>query len=159
MDEHGVVCIVIGGMAAVAHGSPTTTRDLDLVPRSDIENMARLSDALRALEARIRTSGVPDGLPFNHDAASLLRGQIWNLVTRFGDLDVIFHPAGFDGFEALSPNATSIDLDGVPVLVAGLDDVIRSKELADRPKDHATLPYLRALRATIAGSRAEPDRP
>ena len=116
----------------------------------------RLSNALRDLDARIRTGDTPYGLHFNHDGASLGRGEIWNLITRFGDLDIISHPAGFD---TLVPHAAPVDLEGLPVLVAGLDDVIRSKELANRPKDHATLPYLRRLREVIAESQADSDRP
>ena len=159
LDKHGVVCVVVGGVAAVLHGSPMTTQDLDLVPQAEAANLARLSNALRELGARIRTRDAPDGLPFNHDGASLGRGEIWNLITRFGDLDVLFHPAGFDGFVQLAPHAEAMDMEGVPVLVAGLDDVIRSKELAGRAKDLATHPYLRRLRETIAESEPRGDRP
>jgi hypothetical protein len=153
LDKHGVLSVVVGGVAAVIHGSPTTTLDIDLVPKPDRANLDRLSDALRELGARIRAEGAPDGLPFNHDGASLASAEIWNLVTRFGEVDLLFHPAGFDGFADLASNAETVDFDGIPVLVAALDDVIRSKEAAGRAKDIATLPYLRRLRATILQAR------
>lgn len=49
-------------------------------------------------------------------------------------------------FADLALGAAEADYDGVVVLVASLDDLIRAKELADRPKDHEALPELRLLR-------------
>jgi hypothetical protein len=52
----------------------------------------------------------------------------------------------------LKSAATEFDIDGSTILVASLDDIIRSKEAADRAKDHATLPLLHALRDEIERS-------
>lgn len=49
-------------------------------------------------------------------------------------------------YEQLVENATEVEVDGLPVLVASLDDIIRSKEIVDRPKDREALEELRALR-------------
>ena len=72
------------------------------------------------------------------------------LTTDFGDFDLAFRPAGFGGYDDLIEHALEYDLDGVVVVVAGLDDVIRSKEAANRGKDRAALPQLYALRDEIA---------
>jgi hypothetical protein len=75
--------VVIGAVAALAHGAPiSATFDVDVTPARDPENLARLSDALRDLDARIRTAGVDGGLPFSHDALSLAKMQMLNLSTR-----------------------------------------------------------------------------
>ena len=49
--------------------------------------------------------------------------------------------------EDLLVRASSVDFGGVPVRVAALEDIIASKEWADRPKDRAALEELRRLAA------------
>lgn len=153
LDRHEVSYVMIGGLAAVAHGSPFPTEDLDITPASDISNLTRLSAALSDLAARIRVDGMPDGLPFAHDAASLAAVQVWNLTTRLGDLDISFVPSGTKGFGDLNGSAEPIELDGVVVWVASLADVIRSKQAANRPKDQRVLPTLRELLARRSQDR------
>jgi hypothetical protein len=145
LEQHGVKCVLIGGFAAVIHGSPYVTTDVDLVPAADHENLQRLSDALRDLHARVWTSREPDGLPFDHSASSLADVRIWNLVTDYGRLDLTFEPSGTSGYEDLARDATHLVILGVGVDVASLADIIRSKEAAGREKDRLVLPVLRRL--------------
>lgn len=149
LDEHGVRFVLIGGLAAVLHGSALPTYDMDITPERSAANLARLSDALRALDARVRVDGVDGGLAFRHDAQSLAGATTLNLVTRAGDLDIAMAPAGLPEFADWSADAVDLVVLGVPVTVASLDAVIRSKEAADRPKDRAALPLLRELRARL----------
>lgn len=67
-------------------------------------------------------------------------------MTRSGRLDILFEPAGLGSFEQIRPRAVQVVVRGVEVHVASLDDIIRSKEMANRPKDRAALPVLYALR-------------
>lgn len=145
LDRHGVDYVLIGGIAAVTHGSPFPTEDLDIAPASERDNLARLSAALTELDARVRTEGVPEGLPFAHDAESLASGQTWNLTTTYGDLDISLMPSGTSGYPDLARSAVSLELFGIVVRVASLADVIRSKQAANRPKDQRVLPTLRQL--------------
>ncbi|HEY5878038.1 MAG TPA: hypothetical protein VIU11_03955 [Nakamurella sp.] len=147
LDRHHVVYVMIGGLAAVTHGSPFPTADLDITPESESTNLVRLSAALTDLDARIRAEGVPDGLPFAHDAESLAAVQVWNLTTRNGDLDISFVPSGTGGFGDLNDSAEPVEFGGVVVRVASLADVIRSKQAANRPKDQRVLPTLREILA------------
>jgi hypothetical protein len=146
--------VLIGGLAAVLHGSSALTNDADICPERSLENLERLSAALRDMRARIRTDAEPDGLAFACDAAFLARMKMVNLTTRFGDFDISFEPAGSDGYEELVRQAVDFEAGGVTVKVASLADVIRSKETADRPKDRATLPILYALQDEIAKREA-----
>jgi len=144
--RHQVQFVVIGGIAAIAHGYPLPTEDVDVTPARDRGNLERLAGALRELEARLRTTSDPAGVPFPVDADMLRRGESWTLRTRLGDLDIVFLPAGTQGFDDLNRDAVRVDLgttQPVPVLVASLADVIRSKEAANREKDRAQLPALR----------------
>jgi hypothetical protein len=145
LEERGVEYVVIGGLAATLRGSPHVTTDVDITPSRSLKNLARLSAALDELGARIRVEGVPDGVPFGHDAESLSRIGILNMTTDHGDLDITLVPAGTAGFEDLARDATAMELRGLKIRVASLIDVIRSKEAAGRPKDALTLPTLRRL--------------
>lgn len=145
LREHGVRFVVIGGFAAVVHGSPHVTFDIDVVPERADENLERLSDALSAMHARVWTSSEPDGVPFSHDAHSLADVNVWNLVTDHGRLDLTFVPSGTRGFEDLERDAVRLTILGVEVDVASLADVIRSKEAAGREKDRLVLPVLRRI--------------
>lgn len=145
LERHRVRYVLIGGFAATIHGSPYVTTDVDITPAETPENLARLSAALEDLEARIRVAGEAEGFAFSHDAESLAKGQIWNLTTRFGDLDISFVPSGTDGYEDLRRDATDLEILGVHVPLASLADIVRSKQAADRPKDRLTLPVLRRI--------------
>jgi hypothetical protein len=68
-----------------------------------------------------------------------------NLVTRYGDLDLSFRPAGTEGYNELASRSLTVEIRGCQVAVANLEDVIRSKEAANRPKDQRALPVLRQL--------------
>ena len=144
LTRHAVAHVVIGGWGAVGHGSPLPTRDIDIVPASTRDNLTRLSDALRELEAMVR-NGDEEPLPFTHDATSLAGSTFWNLTTRFGDLDISFRPSGTQGYDDLRRDAVEVTLRGIPVLLASLQDIVRSKEAAGRDKDRRALPILREL--------------
>lgn len=146
--RHGVRFIVIGGFAALVHGSPFPTEDLDITPERGADNLGHLSAALRDLGARIRTEGVEGGLAFSHDAESLAAAGVWNLMTPYGDLDISFVPTGTTGFDDLAQDAKPASIRGVAIPVASLADVIRSKQAANRPKDQRVLPVLREILAS-----------
>ena len=142
LNGHEVEWVLIGGFAAVIHGSPYVTTDIDVVPEAGAENLRRLSSALRVMHARVWTQDVPRGLPFDHSAESLAAARIWNLVTDFGRLDVTFEPLGTGGYEDLIKGSVRLEILDSEVVVASLADVIRSKEAAGREKDRLTLPVL-----------------
>jgi hypothetical protein len=145
LHRYEVRYVLIGGLAAALRGSATPTFDVDITPAAGPDNLARLSAALTELGARIRVDGIPEGLPFSHDAASLTQMTTLNLVTRLGELDIAFDTAGVTDYSQWENDATLVTVLGVPVQVASLDDIIRSKEAAGRDKDRLQLPILRAL--------------
>jgi hypothetical protein len=150
LNRHEVRFVVIGAFAAIAQGAPIApTRDIDLTPDVAPDNLDRLSAALKELDARTRVGSSLTGLPFSHDGASLSRAAMWNLVCRYGEFDISFHPSGFDGgYAELAAHAHRVNVEGVELTVADLSDVIRSKESAGRPKDLRVLPELYRFRAS-----------
>jgi hypothetical protein len=147
LARHEVAFVLIGGLAAATHGSPFLTQDVDITPDVRVVNMERLSMALTELDARIRAEGVDGGLPFDHDGESLAAVGVWNLTTRFGDLDISLIPTGTEGYPDLARGAKTLSASGVNVSVASLEDIVRSKQAANRPKDQRVLPTLREILA------------
>jgi hypothetical protein len=149
--DRGVDFVVIGGLAALAHGSPFPTRDVDITPDTHPANLARLSDALTDLGAMVRFDD--EALPFSHDGESLAAAGVWNLRTDHGDLDISMVPNGTQGYADLVRDATRTAILEVVVPVASLADIIRSKQAANRPKDQRVLPALREILASRFGER------
>ncbi len=140
LRRHDVDFVVVGVIAAIAQGYPMTTRDLDVTPSREHENVERLAEALQELKAKLRTPSEP--VDFAIEATYLESVDSWTLLTTLGELDILFRPAGTQGYDDLRRDALEANL-GVPVLVASLRDVIRMKEATGREKDIAQLPALR----------------
>ena len=77
--RHDVAFIVVGGAAAIAHGSARLTHDLDIVYQRNPANLDRLVAALVEYKPYLR--GAPPGLPFHWDKATLLRGLNFTLIS------------------------------------------------------------------------------
>lgn len=153
LADEGVEFVVLGGFAAIIHGSPLPTEDIDLIPSRTAENLECLARALDRLEAKIRTGD--EAIPTRIDAAFLRNmPHMLNLETRFGDVDLVFTPAGdLTSYEQWRTRSRRAQLrEGLVVAVADLDDVIASKTAANRPKDQRSLPYLESLREQIGDS-------
>jgi len=146
LSRHKVNFVLIGALAARLHGFPRLTADADITPASDKPNLERLVAALKELDARVYTESVPEGLVFDLSATAIARARMWNLVTKAGRLDIAFEPAGVEGYDDLKRDAERFEAFGVRFLVASLDDIIRSKEAAGRPKDMDDVTILRAMK-------------
>jgi hypothetical protein len=155
LARYDVRYVLIGGLAAVLHGSPLPTVDADICPARDSGNLSHLASALKELDARIRTPDTPSGVPFPYDAEFLRRVELLNMTTRFGDLDISFAPSGTAGYDELIRNAGVMTIRDLSVSVASLEDVIRSKTAANRPKDRRMLPILSELLAEIQKRREQ----
>lgn len=147
LGEHQVRYVLIGGLAAVTHGAPIVTQDIDLCYARDSSNLERLSRALEDAHAYLR--GADPGLSFRLDALTLAKGDAFTFTTDLGSIDIMAIPAGTDGYEDLARTADSFSLFGHRVLVAAVDDLIRMKRAAGRPKDRMMLEDLGALRDEI----------
>lgn len=136
--------VVIGAFAGRLLGSPTVTRDLDICHATDVANLEVLATVLRRLNARLRGTDRP--VPFRLDARGLGTAESITFTTDAGDLDLLAAPDGTEGYDDLARTAEPTDLNGLTVLVASIDDLIRMKRAAGRPKDLIELEVLGALR-------------
>ncbi|MGH2686808.1 MAG: hypothetical protein ACRDJP_15185 [Actinomycetota bacterium] len=155
--DHRVRFIVIGGFAAQLHGSSLLTKDTDVCYARDDENLERLTEALRDLRARLR--GAPRDVPFVLDAKTLKMGDSFTFVTEVGAFDFLGTPSGIrGGYDELERAAVEFDLGGFTVKVASIDDLIRMKRAAGRPRDLAMVEDLGALRDEIDRRNIEERR-
>ena len=155
LDHHRVRFVVIGGLAARLHGSPSVTNDTDICYERSPENAERLANALRSLRATLR--GVDDDVPFRLAAPTVLAGDDFTFTTSAGNLDCLGTPAGAD-FDALWSASNVVDVDGLSIHVAAIDDLIAMKRAAGRLKDLIEVEVLVALKEE-AERTSRTDRP
>lgn len=164
LNRHQVDYLVVGGGAANAYGAVRRTEDFDCLAERSDENLARLGRAMRDLNARLRVGGLTDEesqqLPVRLDADALQAMQVSTWRTDAGDFDVLADMPDRQGqrlrYEDLAPRAVTIRFGNSEVRVAALEDIIASKEWADRPKDHDALPELHAINSRRGTDPPEP---
>ena len=142
--RRGVDFVVVGGIAMVIHGSARLTQDLDICFATDDANLSVLGAALSEVGAKLR--GIAEEVPFVPDARTLRQPSIVTLETRHGPLDLLREPSGAPPYEELRRRATRIEIDGMAVLVASLDDLASMKRAAGRPKDHLDLEEIEVIK-------------
>jgi hypothetical protein len=143
LNSAGVDCILIGGLAAIAHGTARATYDIDFVYSRHPDNIARLAQCLEPYKPYLR--GVPLGLPFRFDVRTIQAGLNFTLTTTLGDVDFLGEVTGGGSFENLLPHTEKINVLKVPALCVTLEKLIDLKRAAGRPKDLEAIAELVAL--------------
>jgi len=129
----GIRYLFIGKSGAILLGFPDTTQDADLFADKSPENCSALIAALRDLGFTLT----------DEQASEILRGKDFvQLKTGPFDLDLIFAPDGIERFDDAWQRR--VEVEHFPVCHP--DDIIASKEAANRAKDRESLPRLRAFR-------------
>jgi len=139
LAEHEVDYVLIGDLAVQTHGHVRTTNDADLIPAPEPDNLRRLADALRSLDARVLNPGEEDT---EIDASMLPRATIWQFSSRDGGIDVMHEVPGGRSFAELSGRALNVTLGDIDVSVVSLDDLIQMKLARGRPIDLADVASL-----------------
>lgn len=140
LQSNGVDYVTVGGFAVVAHGVVRATVDVDLMIASDAANLERLAAALRVLDAW------PDGDPGTAVTATLLaRDANMRFKSAAGQVDVL----GAEQYRRLYPELRSraivVEVDGLTVVVASRNDIIRLKAGTGRDRDLLDIGDLLAL--------------
>jgi predicted nucleotidyltransferase len=138
LARHEVRYLVVGGIAAILHGWPGATADLDILGALDPENLDRLAAALRELHA---TGEGWDGEPRTIGTATA-----WGLDTDAGPVDLLFVLEPWGTYEDLRASAVEIGGFGVTIPIVALDDLIELKRALGRPKDLRVAVELEELR-------------
>jgi predicted nucleotidyltransferase len=153
LTEAEVDFVVVGGVAVIAQASPRFTKDLDICYAPEQVNLDRLGAVLTTLGARLR--GIEEDLPFVADGQTLKQTRMLTLTTPDGDIDLLAEPEGSPSYAVLRRNASRVNLDGITVLVASIDDLIAMKRAVSRPQDLVDLESLEIARRRV---RRKPTR-
>ena len=131
MNAVKLEAVLIGNAAAALQGAPVTTVDFDFLFRKTPRNLGKLKRLGASLGAVVLRPYYP-------------ASDLYRIVRDDDGLQVDFMVTihGVRSFEGLRERATSVEIDGVTVLVASLRDIIRSKRAARRPRDLAVLEIL-----------------
>ena len=137
--------ILVGGVAATAHGSARLTQDLDIVIVYDREpeNIDRLVKALEILNPYPR--GAPPGLPFLWDRETIHQGLNFTLSTTAGDIDLLGEIVGGGSFSNLQDHTVTLHIYGIQCLCLDLETLIHVKRAAGRPKDFEAIAELELI--------------
>ncbi|MGI8670552.1 MAG: DUF6036 family nucleotidyltransferase [Aridibacter sp.] len=140
--------VIIGGVAIIAHGVPHATFDLDFCYARTPKNIKKIVTALTDFNPRLR--GFPNDLPFIWDERSLQNGTNFTLQTNIGDIDLLGEVAGVGTYTEVFEHSIKLKLFDFEVNVLSLDDLIKAKKAAGRPKDLLVLPELEALQEALS---------
>ena len=139
--------VLIGNAAAALQGAPVTTADFDFMFRKTAVNPRQL----KALAAKLDATVLRPYYPVS---------DLFRVVRDDDDLQLDFMATihGVRSFAALRARARAIELPGPPLLVASLDDILKSKEAARRPRDLAVIDTLEKTRDEADRTAAEAGR-
>ena len=100
--------------------------------------------ALAPLKPYLR--GAPPGLPFDWGEETIRKGLNFTLITGLGALDLLGEITGGGTYEDILPHSLKLELHVTKCLCLGLDQLIKVKRAAGRPKDFEAIAELEAIR-------------
>jgi hypothetical protein len=138
LENARLEAILFGNAAAALHGAPITTIDFDFLFRRTPLNLRKLKQFAAQLGATVFRPYYP--------VSSLFRVVNDDIGLQVDFLSVAH---GVRSFESLRTRATRVPFGDATLLVASLQDIIKSKRAAGRERDRAVLPVLeRTLNAS-----------
>jgi predicted nucleotidyltransferase len=137
--------VVIGGLAASAHGSRRVTDDVDICYDSSSQNLEKLSALLAGWKAYPR--GIEQGLPFFMDARQFKVSPLMTLTTSEGLVDVLDVVKGVGDYAKCLERSVEITAFDIRFRILDLAALIDAKRAAGRPRDLDHIPELEALLA------------
>lgn len=142
--DNDVQFVIIGGFAAVVHGSSIMTEDLDLCISFEKDNIECLLNAFRDIHPQHRLIG--RSRPLIESAEKLAKLKNLYLKTDCGYIDILSEVSEIGNFKEVYRNSVEIPLFGMKCRVLDIDALIRSKGVMKRSKDKETIVQLRAVK-------------
>jgi hypothetical protein len=141
LTRAGVEFVVIGGVAVGVHGFVRATKDLDIVPEPSPENLTRLAQLLRGLDAKHvgLADFSPNEFPYDPtDPVQLAEGANFRLETSLGPVDIMQWVSGIEtdlAYATLAPAALAVRFRDAEIAICGLHHLLAMKRAAGRPQD------------------------
>lgn len=162
LHGRGVAFVVIESIAARWQGVPLDLTDVDVVIDNDLDNLVRLSDALDELGFRRYGAKYHWGMK-QGDIPELIGRQPVTVFVRGTDtheeeLDVLTFMTGVGTYKDVIASSALISIDDIPIRVATIEAIRRSKEAINRPKDRDHLAAIYRWQERIGQSpTSDPD--
>ncbi|MEM7392023.1 MAG: nucleotidyltransferase [Verrucomicrobiota bacterium] len=131
LHECRLEAVLIGNAAAALQGAPVTTLDFDFMFRKTSPNLQKLKELADRVEGMILK-------PF-YPLSDLYR--VVNDGTGL-QLDFMSTVHGVTSFAGLRSRSTEVRFGDCPMMVADLEDIIKSKKAVGREKDLAVIDIL-----------------
>jgi len=128
--QAGLQVILIGNMAAIVHGAPVLTRDVDFMVREHPQLEKKLQKFAQIYEVKLTRPYEPTS-------------KVVRAIGRSIGVDFLFALSSGKSFESVRSRAKKIRIGGKMMWIASLEDIIAAKEAAGRPKDKAALKILK----------------
>lgn len=137
--------VLVGGLAVNAWGYLRATRDVDVVPDPDSDNLEKLDALLRELDGKVDVNG---RLLEGGAIRTFLRtGDRTLVATNLGQVDVLQGLPQVPSFAALDEQAKDVDIEGLLIRVCSLEHLLEMKRASSRPRDREDLEALEAAQA------------
>ena len=128
--------LVVGGLAVAQAGYVRYTEDVDLLVRSERDNVERLIGALATVGDGAASELTPADFPMEEGAVRVIEDVVVDVFTQMSG----------HTYEDLLPLSDTHDVAGEAVRFLGAEGLIRLKAPSRRPKDQLDVDMLRRLR-------------
>ncbi len=123
--DHGVKFLLVGAYAMAAHGFPRATGDIDVWVAPSMENSAKVYRSLAAFGAPLHEID---------ETTFATPGVVFQIGVAPRRIDIITTISGVSFHEACEQSQV-VEIDGMPIPILSLDDLIRNKRATGRDKD------------------------
>ena len=154
LNRAGVKYLVIGGVAAIYHGVPRATFDLDLAVWLAPDNLQRLASVMERMgfvpKAPVPVTGLANSLTrrewTQHKGMKVYAFE--ELKRPFRLVDIMVKP--LRSFHQVYRRRVEVRDQGVVVPLMPIPELIRTKTKTGRHKDQEDIAYLRFIRSVRA---------
>jgi predicted nucleotidyltransferase len=144
LDKCGVDYVVIGGLAAVLHGSVIATNDVDICIFAVDESFQKIVAAFADVHPRYRMR--PDHPRVTPEHPWLKLGlKNFYLLTDIGQLDILGEVPGIGDFNFIRDKTIEVDLGTMKCRILDIPTLISAKQQANRPKDRQSIAELTVI--------------
>ena len=148
LADNEVPFVLVGGFAAVVHGSPQLTRDLDLCISFDLEQLKKIRTVLLPYHPKHRMTS--EKLPFAEHPKDLTGLKNLYLDTDLGVIDFLGEITGIGNYDAVKNSSIEIELkDGRKLRVLSIEALIIAKEKMGRKKDLLVVEDLKVIQKKL----------
>ena len=150
LEENGVKYLVIGGIALNLYGHPRVTKDLDLMISFEKENMDKFIEIIKSFKLKPRVSVEIEELADKNKREHWKQERnmkVFSFHNPENDLEVVdIMIQDYINFDEAYKKAEKVSDGSLTVSLISIDDLIKLKEIANRPNDRADIEVLKKLK-------------